>query len=59
MSGIHYPVLTLIAIVISMLIVRAGAIALVMTGMSFVKDQFQTLSAITGTGSCSPTRRCG
>jgi len=50
MSGIYYLVLTLIAIVISMLIVRAGAIALMMTGMSFDKDKFQALSAFTGTG---------
>jgi hypothetical protein len=50
MSGIYYLVPTLIAIVISMLIVRAGAIALMMTGMSFDKAKFQALSAFSGTG---------
>lgn len=50
MSGIYYLVPTLIAIVISMLIVRAGAIALMMTGMSYDKAKFQALSAFSGTG---------
>jgi len=50
MSSIYYLVPTLIAIVISMLIVRAGAIALMMTGMSFDKAKFQALSAFSGTG---------
>jgi len=50
MSGVYYLVPTLIAIVISMLIVRAGAIALMMTGMSFDKAKFQALSAFSGTG---------
>ena len=50
MSGIYYLVPTMIAIVISMLIVRAGAIALMMTGMSFNKAKFQALSAFSGTG---------
>jgi hypothetical protein len=50
MSGVYYLVPTLIAIVISMLIVRAGAIALMMTGMSYEKAKFQALSAFSGTG---------
>lgn len=50
MSEIYYLVPTLIAIVISMLIVRAGAIALMMTGMSFEKAKFQALSAFSSTG---------
>lgn len=50
MSAIYYLVPTLIAIIISLLIVRAGAIALMMTGMSFDKAKFQALSAFSGTG---------
>lgn len=50
MSSIYFLVPTLITIVISMLIVRAGAIALMMTGMSFDKAKFQALSAFSGTG---------
>lgn len=50
MSGFYYLVPTLIAIIISMLIVRVGAIALMMTGMSFEKAKFQALSAFSGTG---------
>lgn len=50
MSGIYFLIPTLIAIVISMMIVRAGAIALMMTGMDFDKAKFQSLSAFTGTG---------
>jgi hypothetical protein len=50
MSGYYFLVPTLIAIIISMLIVRAGAIALMMTGMSFEKAKFQALSAFSGTG---------
>jgi hypothetical protein len=50
MSGIYYLVPTLVAIAISMLVVRAGAIALIMTGMSYDKAKFQALSAFSGTG---------
>lgn len=50
MGGVYYLLPTLIAIVISMLVVRAGAIALMMTGMSFDKAKFQALSAFSGTG---------
>lgn len=50
MEGIYYLVPTLIAIGVSMLIVRAGAIALTMTGMDFEKAKFQSLSAFSGTG---------
>lgn len=50
MSGVYYLVPTLIAIIVSMLVVRAGAIALMMTGMSFDKAKFQSLSAFSGTG---------
>jgi hypothetical protein len=41
---------TLLTIVASMLVVRAGAIALVLTGMSYDKAKFQALSAFSGTG---------
>ena len=50
MSGIYYLVPTLIAIAISMLVVRAGAIALMMTGLNYQKAKFQALSAFSGTG---------
>ena len=50
MNALYFLVPTLITIVISMLIVRAGAIALMMTGMSFNKAKFQALSAFSGTG---------
>jgi len=50
MGGVYLLVPTLAAIAISMLIVRAGAIALMMTGMSYEKAKFQSLSAFSGTG---------
>jgi Trk K+ transport system NAD-binding subunit len=50
MEGVYFLVPTLVAIVISMLVVRAGAIALMMTGMSYDKSKFQALSAFSGTG---------
>ena len=50
MSGVYYLVPMLIAVVISLLIVRAGAIALMMTGLNYDKAKFQALSAFTGTG---------
>ena len=50
MEAIYFLVPTLITIIISMLIVRAGAIALMMTGMNFDKAKFQALSAFSGTG---------
>jgi hypothetical protein len=40
----------LITILSSMLIVRAAAIALVMTGMNYERAKFQALSAFSGTG---------
>jgi hypothetical protein len=50
MSGLYYLFPTLIAIFISFLIVRAGAIALMMTGVDRPRAGFQALSAFTGTG---------
>jgi TrkA-C domain len=50
MSGLYYLVPTLVAIFVSFLIVRAGAIALMMTGLDRPRAAFQALSAFTGTG---------
>lgn len=50
MSGLYYLFPTLIAILFSFLIVRAGAIALMMSGVERPKAIFQALSAFTGTG---------
>lgn len=50
MDSVYYLLPTLVALAISMLIVRAGAIALMMTGMSYEKAKFQALSAFSGTG---------
>ena len=50
MGGIYHLVPTLIAVIVSLLIVRVGALALMMTGMSFETAKFQALSAFSGTG---------
>ena len=50
MTGMYFLVPTLLTVVVSLLIVRGGAIALMMTGMSFDKAKFQALSAFSGTG---------
>ncbi|MCD6408122.1 hypothetical protein J7L87_03630 [bacterium] len=50
MSGIYMLIPTLLVVFVSYLIVRAGAIALRMTGMEEEKARFQALSAFTGTG---------
>lgn len=50
MSGLYILTPTLLTILISMMIVRAGAIALTMTGISYGRAKFQCLSAFTGTG---------
>ncbi|MCG2720417.1 MAG: TrkA C-terminal domain-containing protein [Thermodesulfovibrionales bacterium] len=50
MSGLYFLLPTLFAIFISFLIVRSGAIALMMTGVDRPKAVFQALSAFTGTG---------
>ena len=50
MTGLYFLAPTLFAILISMLVVRAGAIALMMTGMAYGRAKFQALSAFTGTG---------
>lgn len=50
MSGLYFVVPTLFAVLVSMLVVRAGAIALIMTGMNIDRAKFQALSAFSGTG---------
>lgn len=50
MNGLYILGPTLLTILISMMIVRAGAIALTMTGISYHKAKFQSLSAFSGTG---------
>ena len=50
MSGLYFLFPTLLTIFISFLLVRAAAIALMMTGMNEKRAKFQALSAFTGTG---------
>ena len=50
MEGVYFLVPTLLTIAVSMLIVRGGAIALMMTGMRYDHAKFQALSAFSGTG---------
>jgi len=50
MHGLYFLIPTLLVIFVSFLIVRATAIALMMTGMDSRRALFQALSAFTGTG---------
>jgi hypothetical protein len=50
MIGLYLLIPTLLAILFSYLVVRAGAIALMMTGMEQSKARFQALSAFTRAG---------
>jgi hypothetical protein len=50
MSGLYFIVPTLLVVLVSFMIVRAAAIALMMTGMDEKKARFQALSAFSGTG---------
>ena len=50
MSGLYYLFPTFVAIFVSFLIVRVGALALMMTGLERQKAVFQSLSSFTGTG---------
>lgn len=50
MGGIYFILPTLLVILVSFLVVRAAAIALMMTGMDENRARFQALSAFTGTG---------
>ena len=50
MDGLYFLLPTLLVIFFSFLIVRADAIALMMTGMDRKRAVFQALSAFSGTG---------
>ncbi|MDY6845334.1 MAG: TrkA C-terminal domain-containing protein [Thermodesulfobacteriota bacterium] len=50
MSSIYFLFPTLLVIFISLLLVRASAIALMMTGLDEKRARFQALSAFSGTG---------
>ena len=50
MSGIYMLIPTLLVIFFSFLIVRAAAVAFMMTGMDQKRARFQALSAFSGTG---------
>ena len=50
MSGMYMLIPTLLVIFLSFLIVRAAAIAFMMTGMDQKRARFQALSAFSGTG---------
>ena len=50
MDGLYFLVPTLLVIFVSFLIIRAAAVALMMTGMDEKKAKFQALSAFSGTG---------
>ena len=50
MSSLAFLIPTLLAIMVSFLVVRAASIALMMTGLEKKKARFQALSAFSGTG---------
>jgi len=50
MTGMYFLLPTLLVIFVSFLVVRAAAIALMMTGMDEKRAKFQALSAFSGTG---------
>lgn len=50
MGGIYFIFPTLLVILVSILVVKAGTIALMMTGLDGKKASFQALSAFSGTG---------
>ncbi len=50
MGGLYFLLPTLLVIFVSFLIIRAAAIALMMTGMDEKRAGFQALSAFSGTG---------
>ena len=50
MIATYYLLPAILTIILSLLIVRAGAIALMLTGLPLHKARFQALSAFTGTG---------
>lgn len=50
MTGLYFLLPTFLVVLISFLVVRAAAIALMFTGMDDKRAKFQALSAFTGTG---------
>ena len=50
MSGFYFLLPTLLIVFVSFLIVRAAAVALMLTGLDQKRARFQALSAFTGTG---------
>jgi hypothetical protein len=50
MSGLYFLLPTLFVVFVSFLVVRAAAIALMMTGLDEKRAKFQALSAFSGTG---------
>jgi hypothetical protein len=50
MTSYYFLIPTLLAIFVSFLVVRAAAVALMMTGMEWKRARFQALSAFSGTG---------
>ena len=50
MAGLYLLLPTLVVIIVSFLVVRVAATALMMTGMEEQRARFQALSAFTGTG---------
>jgi len=50
MHGFYFMLPTLLIIFVSLLIVRAGAVALMLTGVDEKRAKFQALSAFSGTG---------
>ena len=50
MGGLYFLLPTFIVVFVSILVVKAAAIALMMTGLEAKKAQFQALSAFSGTG---------
>jgi hypothetical protein len=50
MSGLYFLFPSLLAILVSFLVVRAASVALILTGMEKHKARFQALSAFSGTG---------
>lgn len=50
MSGLYFLLPTLLVVFVSFLVVSAGAVALMITGMEEKQARFQALSAFSGTG---------
>ncbi len=50
MQSLYFLFPTLLAVLVSFLLIRAASIALMMTGLEKNKARFQALSAFSGTG---------